>query len=184
MDAGVVIEQADETHSTSAVVKALSEEALGCLARADDERAAPLARLQRKLTFARAADGEADAAGEKDEHEPIEREDRSGHPPKVAGEEEGANDERGTNSGREGECDEVAGAYVPPGSAVHSEAFECDDTQEYDVRKRLSEPIDFAGGDVKVKPQGKRGQVGNGCENEVGGDYDRAPVARRDRRNT
>lgn len=130
------------------------------------------------MSFARAANGEANATGEEHEHEPVEREDRPRHPREAASEEEGTNDEEGTDGSRERESDEVPGPHVSPGSAVDPKAFQRDDPEEHDEGKRLREPVELTGGDVKIKPQGERDQIGSGCENEVGGYYNRATVAR------
>jgi hypothetical protein len=136
------------------------------------------------LTFAHAADGEPNAAGEEDEHEPIEREYRPRHPPEIAAEEECGNDEQGSNGCGDGKCDEVARSYVTPGPAVHAETFQGDYAEEYDVWDRQSELAELAGRQLEVEPQQECGEVGDGCENEVGSDDDRAPVARGNGGNT
>ena len=62
---------------------------------------------------------------------------------------------------------------------MHTETFQCDYTEHYDIRDRQGEVAELAGRQLKVEPQQECGEVGDGCEYEVGGYDDRAPVAGR-----
>src|SRR3954465_1222690 len=101
-------------------MEALSQQTLRCLAGADDECTTAGASVEWELTFAHAANGEADPAGEEDEHEPIERQNRSRHPHEISGEEERSDHEHRGNSRGCGKRDEVAGSDVAPRPAMHS----------------------------------------------------------------
>jgi hypothetical protein len=66
---------------------------------------------------------------------------------------------------------------VTPGSAVYSERLECQDAEQHDVRKRLDKTSELARREMKIEAQPECGHVGKDCEDDVGGDDDRAPVA-------